>query len=348
MAFLAFVTGLRSTRIEPTNFFADFAAYAQFLIALPLFVIAERVVSRSTREAARDFIATGIVSTDHLPQVDAAHREVERLRLAAVPEIICVALAYTLAYFTLRPEFRGEHLLTWHTAGRWPTAPGWWALVVALPLLNYWWLRIAWKVLIWARYLYRMSRIPLALVASHPDRTGGLGFVSEVEATFALVIFAYGISNVAAVIAYKVAVEGASPTVTPVWGPAAGFIVAAPLLFTLPLLMFTKQLYRTKRRALAKYREQVTLQTRRLESDWLAAPDTEPGAPPNLDQLNQLNQTSVLFDRIAHMRVVPFDWESAAQLLASTIGSVATALPLLKIEGPTKDWLEFLTKLLGK
>lgn len=42
MAVLALVTGLRSSRIEATNFFADYAAYAQFLVALPLFVVAPR------------------------------------------------------------------------------------------------------------------------------------------------------------------------------------------------------------------------------------------------------------------------------------------------------------------
>ena len=112
--------------------------------------------------------------------------------------------------------------------------------------------------------------------------------------------------------------------------------------------MFTKQLYRTKRRALARYREQVTRQTRGFERAWMTEPPDEHGATPNLDDLQRLNQTSVIFDRIDHMRVVPFDWQSAAQLLGSTIGSVATALPLLRIEGPIKDWLELITRLLGR
>jgi hypothetical protein len=33
------------------NFFKDFAAYLQFIIGLPLFVVAERIVSEHTREA---------------------------------------------------------------------------------------------------------------------------------------------------------------------------------------------------------------------------------------------------------------------------------------------------------
>jgi hypothetical protein len=56
---------------------------------------------------------------------------------------------------------------------------------------------------------------------------------------------------------------------------------------------------------------------------------------------------ATVFDRIERMRVVPFDWRSATQLIGSTLGSVATALPLLRIEGPLKEWLELLSKMLG-
>lgn len=40
------------------------------------------------------------------------------------------------------------------------------------------------------------------------------------------------------------------------------------------------------------------------------------------------------------------DSKSTTQLLASTIGSVATALPLLKFEGPLKEWLDLLSTML--
>ncbi len=37
------------------NFFYDFAAYAQFFIGIPLYLIAERVIGASIRGASRDF-----------------------------------------------------------------------------------------------------------------------------------------------------------------------------------------------------------------------------------------------------------------------------------------------------
>ncbi len=356
MAILAVLQGLYSTRIDARNFFADYAAYAQCLVALPLFIIGERIVTRSTREAANEFLDTGVVDPGDLEVVDGIHREVERLRHWWLPELIAIGLAYALAAATILPEWFTDSMRTWHTgAGDDPatriftifglTLPGTWAMLVALPILNYWWLRLGWKVIIWTLYLYRISRRHLVLVASHPDQTGGIGFVSEVQSTFAIIIFAYGISNVAAVIAYKVGIEHAPLTLPPVWGPALGFIIGAPLLFTLPLLMFTKQLFRTKRRALALYREQALRHAVAFEAQWLAGEHgmaTDAGAAALLN----INSVATVFGRVEKMRVVPFDFESALQLIGSTVGSVATVLPLLRIEGPLKEWLEFLSALL--
>jgi hypothetical protein len=355
MAVLAYGQQLYSSHIDARNFFADYAAYAQFLIAIPLFIVGERIVSRSTRQADKDFVDSGVVSDDDLPVVEASHVEVERLRMSRVAEAVCITLAYAIAAATILPELTTHSMLTWHT-GNGPagnvhtlfglTAPGAWALLVALPILNYWWLRIAWKIVIWTRYLYRMSRLELVLVASHPDSTGGIGFVSEVQSTFAVILFAYGISNVAAVIAYKIAIEHAPLTLMPVWGPAVGFIVIAPLLFTLPLLMFTKQLARTKRRALALCRAQLLRRSQAFEARSLDE-DLSVGAGSDVAWQASMNNLSGVFDRIEGMRVVPFDFKSASQLLASTIGSVATVLPLLKFQGPLKDWLDLLSSVLG-
>jgi hypothetical protein len=358
MAVLALGQQLYSNRIEARNFFADYAAYAQFLIALPLFIVGERIVLRSTSEAAREFVETGLVRDEDLPVVEEIHLEIEQLRLSKRPEIACILIAYVLALATILPELFTQSMRTWHTGadqaggGRiftlfGMTLPGLWVMLVALPILNYWWLRLGWKVVVWTRYLYRVSRLHLALAASHPDETGGIAFISEVQAKFALIIFAYGISNVAAVIAYKVGLEGAPLALPPVWGPALGFIVGAPLLFTIPLLMFTAQLFETKQRALTLCRGQALHRTLAFEAR-LQSRDRGASADWEANSLANLSHVGATFNRIERMRVVPFDFRSASQLVGSTVGSVATVLPLLRIEGPLQDWLELLSAILRR
>jgi hypothetical protein len=354
MAVFAACQGLYSAHIEARNFFADYAAYGQFIIAIPLFVVAERVVDRHTRDAARQFLLSGAIAPRDLAKVGPIHARVRRMRLDKRAERAWFALAYLLSFFTIGPEMIGRGpQSTWHTgagaqhAFTFPgglTIAGAWLMFAALPILNYIWIRLAWKIVIWTTYLYRMSRLQLQIVASHPDLTGGIGFISTVQAKWAIVIFAYGVSNVAAVIAYKVGIEHASPLLMPVWAPAVGFVILAPSLFTVPLLMFTRALFRAKRRAMAAYRGHVRELAVSVESRWFSAHVAD-GA--QLGDLANLNSMAAALARVEQMRVVPFDLKSFSQLIGSTVGSISVALPILRFEGTLKDWLDFIARLFG-
>jgi hypothetical protein len=350
MAVLAWRQGLVEPAISPTNFFADFAAYACFLVGLPLFLLAEVVIDASTRDAALDFVRCGVVRREDVAELDRVHETLRRWRESRLPDYICVAIAYVLSVSILVPEFGQDALPTWHVTGdessRRLTAAGCWTFLFAIPLLNYVWLRLIWKTWLWIYYLYHVSSLRLDLHATHPDLMGGIGFISEAQGRFALLILAYGISNVAAPVGYQIVVLNYELSITPVWAPIVGFIVGAPLLFTLPLFMFTKQLFRTKRRALSAYRERAVEQVRRMEKAWLY--DERPESPAeDLRQLAPQAALDTLHTRIHHMRVVPFDLRSFAQLVGSTLGSMATLLPLLHAKGEIKEWIEVLSKIFG-
>jgi hypothetical protein len=336
--------------ITPTNFFADFAAYAQFLVALPLFVAAEAVIDRSTREAARQFVACGVVGVHDMFGLCRVYTIIERLRRSWVPDVACVVIAYILSAAVLAPQFGANPLPTWHAEGdeasRILTAAGIWEFFIALPILNYIWLRFIWKILLWIFYLYRITRLRLDLHPTHPDLTGGIGFVSEAQGRFALFILAYGISNVAATVGYEIAVLDYPWSAMPVWGPLLGFAFGAPLLFTLPLFMFTKQLARSKRRALALYRERVTEHSRRVER-WLSGGASANAPPDEMRHLAELATLGAMFSRVENMRVVPFDLRSFGQLIGSTLGAIATLLPLLHVKGDLATMVEAIGKLLG-
>ncbi len=336
-------------QIDGSNFFADFAAYAQFLVALPLFVLAEAIVGRGTRDAAAEFAESGLVREGDIEKLSTLHSAIERRRKSWWSDVICFGIGCLLSAAVIWTELLHPPAHTWHTYVedhvRYLSAPGYWEFFVALPLLNYWWLRQIWKIVLWCRYLYGVSRLPLDLVATHPDRTGGIGFISEVQGHFAWVILAYGISNVAATVGYKLALENASLWDPPVWGPIVGFVIVAPLLFLLPLFMFTKQLFRTKRRALKLYRERVMEHARLFEAQLLPRSAEEIKTLSGAVDLNVMSQFSKLFESCENMRVVPFDLKSMSQLFASTLGTVVGILPAQHLEQPLGRFLEFLVKI---
>ena len=347
------------------NFFYDFAAYAQFFVGLPLYLIAERVIGASIRGASQDFHETGVIRPEDRPRLDEIEARVADLRTRYWPEVLCGIVSYYLAFMAFGPELVRPHttdsagMVTWHVYPVTPTpflfwtfthsytAAGFYATFFALPLQTYIWVRWVAKISMWYWYLRQVSRFKLELVASHPDSTGGIGFLSEVQGKFALLILAYGISGVVAVVGYKIAIEHAPLTLTPLWGLVVGFVIGAPLLFLAPLLLFTKQLGRTKKRALAAFREKATAGAKRVEERWLNRPyneETETAVRGDLQQLDVLNK---FYDRIHGMRVVPFDLKSAGQLVGSAVGPLIPLIPyLFNLEGPWKDVFEALLKWL--
>jgi hypothetical protein len=213
-------------------------------------------------------------------------------------------------------------------------------------LLNYWWLRWIWKIILWSWYLFRLSRFRLRLVASHPDRTGGIGFLSDVQTRFGVVILAYGITNVGSTIAYKMAFEGATLGDHSVWGPLVGFVIGAPLLFTIPLFMFTKQLHRAKKRAVERYHTRAIERAMAFELKWLERRSYGKYDPSSEAELTGLNSLNAVYDHIRKMRVVPFDARSFLELTMQTIGSLLPILPYLGIPEPNLKMLESLYKAL--
>ena len=350
MAILAWRQGLIDTELTPTNFFADFAAYAQFLVGLPLYLVAEVIIDGSTREAASQFTRCNIIGDEDAPRINAVHETLKRLRESFWPDAACIVLAYVFSLVILVPQFGSDPLPTWHVHGdklsRNLTAAGYWTFFIAIPFSNYIWMRLIWKITLWIFYLYRVSRMRLELHPTHPDLTGGIGFISETQGRFALFILAFGISNIAAPVGYQIAVLDYELSILPVWGPLVLFTIGAPLLFTLPLFMFTKQLFRSRKRALAAYRERVTEHSRVVENRWLFG-DQSSSPQEEFRDLAEQSTLGAMFARIEDMRVVPFDLRSFVQLLGSTLGAMATLLPLLHAKGEMANVVEAISKLLG-
>lgn len=347
LAGLSIWAGVHWTQDKGKNFFFDFAAYGQLLLGLPMFLIAERVIDFQTREAARCFLTTGVVEPGDAVRLLRINWRLRELRQSSWPDVLCLVTGYALTAAWMIPEMYNDRV-TWHAMVRLGghqilTAPGIWEFIVVGPLTTYWWLRWAVKVWLWTWYLYQVSQLRLNLVPSHPDSTGGLGFLSDAQTKFGWVILAYGMSYVAPTILYKVKFEEASMFVLANWGYAAGFVIGAPLLFTLPLFMFTRQLFHAKSHALEVLQERSMERAKAFEEKWLKACSSgnyELMSGSDLAGLNALNQ---VYDHIHKMRVVPFDLRSFGELVGSALGPMIPLLPYV-IDLP-EPWLKALEKL---
>ena len=112
---------------------------------------------------------------------------------STLAEAVLAVAAYAVTWAWLRHAVQGAPEGTWF--GRMQggsielTLTGWWLQLVALPL--YWFLfgRWVWRFGTWGFMLYDLSRCDLRLVATHPDRCGGLAFIVVYREVFETVLF---------------------------------------------------------------------------------------------------------------------------------------------------------------
>ena len=130
------------------------------------------------------------------------------------------------------------------------TAAGWWYLLVSGPMFQIILFRWFWRFLIWAAFLYRVSRLSLVLQPTDPDLAGGLGYLGIAQQTFVVVFFAF--STVASsTLAHDLLAEGSAFRDARL--EIIVLVVAFVVVIYAPLLFFSKRLFLARRAGLNEY-----------------------------------------------------------------------------------------------
>jgi hypothetical protein len=209
---------------------------------------------------------------------------------------------------------------------------------VSLPIFQFLLLRWYFRLFIWARFLWQVSRLRLSLIPTHPDRLGGLGFLSNTAYAFEVLLLAHG-AMLASQIANRIFFAGARL-------PDFKLEIAVVAVFLLclvfgPLLVFAPQLARAKRTGLNEYGTLAERYVRDFDVKWLR------GGAPGDEQLvgsgdiQSLADLSNSFEVVRTMRLAPVTRDALLQLTASVL---VPLVPLLLTMMPLEALLQ---KLLG-
>src|SRR5262245_43655758 len=250
------------------SFFSDFAVYARSLVAAPMFIIAEADCIPRLGRVARHFLDAGLIKEPDRTRFDAAVDSTRRLLGSGLAELIVALLAYGMVTY-LMINVPPDEVPSWfwlNSDYRTLSLAGWWNALVSVPLfiiLFFGWL---WRVFLWARFLWLMSRLNLRLIPSHPDHAGGLMFLGNSLRAFWLVSFALG-AVVAGQVANRITLYGES--LTTFKHIAIGLVVFELILFVGPLTLFIGKLRETRRRGDFEYGALAGEVGRQFEHDCL-------------------------------------------------------------------------------
>jgi hypothetical protein len=323
-------------------FIHDIEMQVRLLLAIPLLVMAELVVHKRMIPVVGQFISRGLIPDAARGQFDAAIATTMRLRNSVTAEVLLIALVYGVGVLFVWPTQVAPD------AGSWlgvmaderlqPSLAGWWARCVSMPLFQFLLLRWYYRLFLWARFLWRVSRIEMNIMPTHPDRCGGLGFLASVIYAFAPVLFAQG-TVLAGMIANRIFYAGA--TLPEFKVELIGLV--AFMVFTVlgPLLVFAPKLEAAKRVGLREYGILVQRYVREFDSKWLRG-----GAPPGEQLLGSTDIQSLAdmggsFDVVREMKFAPITLRTVLQL------GIVTLLPVAPLVLTMFSLEDALTQLLS-
>jgi hypothetical protein len=325
-------------------FLLDIGAQSRFLLALPLLVFAEYVVHTRMAPLVGQFASRHLVPEEDMGRFQQAKTSALRLRNSWVAEGILLALVllFDARLIGVQPDV--VHGDTWQFSsgpgGAALTPAGMWFIYVSLPVFRFLLWRWYFRLFIWARFLWQVSRLDLRLVATHPDGVGGLGFLNIAVTAFMPLAVAHGVL-LGGLIAERIFHQGARlpefvPEIT-----AVGALVLCLLIA--PLLVFSTRLAYVRREGLTEYGALAAGYVRDFDRKWLrgATPANEPliGSP----DIQSLADLATSLEVVKGMNIVMV---SRLTVISIVFYTLAPVVPLVLTMMPLQELMTTLLRIL--
>ena len=323
-------------------FLLDVEVHVRYLAVLPLMIGAELIVHQRMRAVLKQFLGRELVPDAERARFDAAVQSVVKLRNSVLAEILIIAFVYGVGIFVVWRNYSALDADTWYAtmsvSGKSLSPAGFWYVYFSLPLFQCLLLRWYYRVFIWARFLWQVSRINLNLVPTHPDRVGGLGFLANTAYAFVPLALAHG-AMLAGMLASRIFHLGAK--LPDFKGEIVLMLFFVQFLVFGPVLVFAALLARTKRTGLGEYGSLAARYVREFDAKWLRA-----GAPPGEPLIGSADLQSLAdmgnsFEVVKGMRIAPVTRDAVLQLAAATL------LPIVPLMLTMMPWDELIKRLFG-
>jgi hypothetical protein len=307
-------------------FLRDFGAHARFLVAAPLLVIGQSWCLTRLSESALCFSLSGIVRPEDRRAFEAHLASTSRGLNSIWAEVFGIILAYIVVIALLPTVFAQADLPKWQldrqNGGTAFSPAGYWQLLVSLPLLTFQLYGWVWRHVMWCRLLILTSRLPLRLIAAHPDRSGGLRFLSTALRGYWPLCFALGMivaGRAANALQTGTSIYDFRFTVLALLGILLGFIL-------IPTLVFTPSLIHLREEGTLLYGSLAHTLGERFEAKWLK--NSEPVSPSMLEAPD-FSSTADLYSIAANVPQIQFFPVMPLAILELILVTLAPFVPVV-------------------
>jgi hypothetical protein len=323
---------------------AAIGATVRLLAAIPLFFVCETLIDPQFAAFVRGIVRSQVVPAAARAALESEIARIARWRDAWLPEACFLLAVVLLAWAT--PQQSLFTYLPGYTGGSSPGVVGaetWtsqWYWMACMTLFRFLLLRSVWRIALWSFFLWRVSRLELRLVPTHPDRAGGLGYLEFVHTGFAPLVLA-----ISAVQSASLAQDIASGRMTfdAIYPGVAFILVADAALFLGPLFIFSRKLRKCRVKGITDYSVLGERYVNEFESKWLGAGRAPAEPLLGTADIQSLADLSASVDVIRDMRTVPV---SPNMLIYMAVAALLPLLPLALLKYPLASLIEKFLELL--
>ena len=319
----------------------DYRLVARGLIAAPAFVLAEPIMESRFRMLLDHIRNSRLLVGPDLARMDEILAGL-RLRDSYLPEFVILLgiIAHTVTSYKFVGEQSIGDLAFQSPTGIHLTPAGWYAMVISAPFTQFLAGVVLWRWLLWTIFAFRLSRLNLRLVPSHPDENGGLGFLSI--STRAFVPFSFAISTVIGA-SFRNDILNHGKHLVNFKGPAIAFVVIIFAIALLPSIFFVPKLLPLRRKGILEYSIIGQMQSSAFHEKWILHGNEHEADVIDAPEISTLCDYNSAYNNVEDMYPIPVDKEALTGLaLSIAIPALPTILAEIPIQVVLQDLLSAL------
>jgi len=318
-------------------FLLDAEVHVRFLVALPLLIGSEFLVHQRVSFVVQQFMERKLIPDSALARFEDAIASASRLRNSVLAEVLLIGFVYGIGVLIVWRHHIALDTATWYAVpsadGSKLSFAGIWYGYVSLPVFQFLLGRWYFRLFIWARFLWQVSGIRLNLLPTHPDRIGGLGFLSTTVNALLLIAIAHGALLAGNIANQILHLDMSLPEFV---GELAAMTVFVQCLVFGPLLVFSPQLVAARWKGLFDYGMLSMSYVREFDIKWLHGDSINKEELVGSSDIQSLASLDSSYQNIKSMHVVPITWQVMLLLAFATLIPVA---PLLLTMLPIEELL---------
>jgi hypothetical protein len=323
---LTIIAGTAYSDAIRISFFNSLLGHVRFLVVLPILIGVEPYIHRQLNIAIRLFSERNLIPAEEMADFHRAIDKTHDIRNSYILELGLLVVVYTAGLWfwgSRQPEGSQTWYANPNTLGLNLTLAGYWLVFVSLPMFQFFLVRWYARFFILFWMLLQISKLKLNLIPTHPDRSGGLGFLGRVTYAFSPLLFAQG-ALLSAMIATEVMQNGKD--IGSFLVESIGYIAFFVIGVLVPLCVFVPEVARAKRKGLRIYGTLAARYVEEFDKKWIRSDDGEREELLGTADIQSLADLGNSYNVVSEMNLAPFNYRDIFRLTAIT---AAPLIPLL-------------------